>query len=65
MGNKIFDIPQWFQSFNNLEILDLRNNPVPIPPEILGTQDFEDNSEEDIGDLQAILKFYFQIQNTK
>jgi small GTP-binding protein len=58
-SNQIAEIPQWFQSFNNLEKLDLRGNEIPIPIEILGTKDLS----EDPGDLQSILKFYFQTQD--
>jgi GTPase SAR1 family protein len=42
-----------FQSFQNLERLDLRSNPIPIPQEIL-------NNPEN---LSAILSFYFQTQD--
>ncbi len=58
-SNKIKDIPQWFQDFKNLQKLDLRSNPILIPQEILGTKEYQ----EDPGDLQAILSFYFQTQD--
>jgi Leucine-rich repeat (LRR) protein/GTPase SAR1 family protein len=61
-NNQITIIPEWFRSFENLEKLDLRGNPVPIPPEILG---INKGSDEDPGDLQAILSFYFQTQDPK
>jgi internalin A len=47
------------QSFSNLEKLDLRGNPIPIEPAILGPREFY----RDPGDLQAILSFYFQSQD--
>lgn len=39
--------------------LDLRGNPVPIPPEILGPK----QSQQDSGDVKEILDFYFQVQD--
>jgi hypothetical protein len=41
----------------NLEKLDLRGNPVPIPPEILGDSRGVFRGP---GDLRTILDFYFQ-----
>ncbi|MEG3957056.1 COR domain-containing protein, partial [Microcoleus sp. herbarium2] len=43
-------------NMEKLEKLDLRGNPMPIPPEILGPKEFY----EDPGDLRTILDFYFQ-----
>jgi Leucine-rich repeat (LRR) protein/GTPase SAR1 family protein len=57
-NNQIAAIPQWFQSFENLRKLDLCGNPMPIPREILSGEEYWK-----IGDLQAILSFYFQIQD--
>jgi GTPase SAR1 family protein len=42
-----------------LEKLNLRGNPMPIPPEILG----KSRSYGDPGDLRTILDFYFQTRN--
>jgi internalin A len=42
-----------------LKELDLRGNPIPIPKLILGAKQLW----EDPGDLQTILKFYFQTQD--
>ena len=42
-----------------LEKLDLRGNPIPIPPEILGPRDYW----RDPGNLDEILTFYFQVQD--
>lgn len=42
-----------------LQKLDLRGNPIPVPPEILGPKELY----EDPGDTQAILDFYFQVQD--
>ncbi|MCW9683227.1 hypothetical protein FJR41_020935, partial [Dolichospermum planctonicum UHCC 0167] len=39
--------------------LDLRNNPVPIPPEILGPKERYENP----GNIQEILDFYFRVQD--
>ncbi len=57
-NNQIIEIPQWFQSFENLRKLNLCGNPMPIPREILSGEEYWE-----IGDLQAILSFYFQIQD--
>jgi Leucine-rich repeat (LRR) protein/GTPase SAR1 family protein len=59
-GNQITKIPPWMQSFSNLEKLDLRGNPIPIEPAILGPNE----SYKDPGNLQAILSFYFQSQDS-
>ena len=42
-----------------LKKLDLRGNPVPIPPEILGPKERYD----DPGDVNEILDFYFRVQD--
>jgi GTPase SAR1 family protein len=42
-----------------LQSLDLRGNPVPIPPEILGPKQLH----EDPGDVNEILDFYFRVQD--
>jgi Leucine-rich repeat (LRR) protein/GTPase SAR1 family protein len=59
-GNQISKIPRWLQSFQGLGQLDLRCNPVPIPPEILGDEQYY----QEPGDLQTILSFYFQTQDS-
>jgi internalin A len=57
--NQIIEIPSSFHSpfhlFENLAILDLRQNLIPIPREILN----------DPRDIQAILSFYFQTQDPR
>ena len=44
-----------------LQTLDLRGNPIPIPPEILGQKE----QYENIGDIKEILDFYFRVQDPK
>nr|MDZ8020196.1 COR domain-containing protein [Nostoc sp. SerVER01] len=43
----------------NLKKLDLRRNPLPIPPEILGSKNLNENP----GDVNEILDFYFRVQD--
>jgi Leucine-rich repeat (LRR) protein/signal recognition particle receptor subunit beta len=59
--NQIEKIPLWLQYFKNLEQLNLCGNPIFIPREIL----VSNKDEDDPGDLQAILSFYFQTQDSK
>ncbi|MEA5601584.1 COR domain-containing protein, partial [Nostoc sp. UHCC 0252] len=47
------------RKLSNLKKLDLRRNPVPIPPEILGPKAYY----EDPGDVNEILDFYFRVQD--
>jgi internalin A len=58
-GNQVTNIPLWMQSFSNLKELDLRGNPIPIEPAILGPKEPYISP----GNLQTILSFYFQSQD--
>jgi internalin A len=58
-NNKIQGLPAAITTCPSLKRLDLRGNPIPIPKLILGTK----QSWQDPGDLQTILKFYFQTQD--
>jgi internalin A len=51
-GNQLSSLPLEIRQLPNLEKLDLRGNLVPIPPEILVSND-----------VKEILDFYFRIQN--
>jgi hypothetical protein len=42
------------------EKIDLRGNPIPIPPEILASKQLWDNEP---GDIDTILDFYFRTVN--
>ncbi len=57
-NNQLSNLPTDIKKLNKLEKLDLRGNPVPIPPEILGSKDYW----EELGDVQEILDFYFRVQ---
>ncbi|SDL46175.1 internalin A [Maridesulfovibrio ferrireducens] len=46
-NNEIISLPEWLDNLPKLETLELKNNPIPIPPEILETND-----------AQAILNFW-------
>jgi internalin A len=58
-NNKIQLLPDGIKTYRSLKKLDLRGNPIPIPKLILGTKQLW----EEPGDLQTILKFYFQTQD--
>ncbi|VXD22113.1 leucine-rich repeat domain-containing protein [Planktothrix paucivesiculata] len=58
-NNQLSSLPVEITQLTNLKKLDLRGNPVPIPPEILGSKNLWENP----GDVQEILNFYFQVQN--
>ncbi len=57
--NQLSSLPRKIRQLANLKKLDLRRNPVPIPPEILGSK----NLGEDPGDVNEILDFYFLVQD--
>ena len=57
-NNRLSNLPTDIKKLNKLQKLDLRGNPVPIPPEILGAKDYLGQ----LGDVQEILDFYFQVQ---
>lgn len=52
-NNQITDLPLEIVNLKNLRVLDLRGNPLPIPPEIL----------EKINDPQAILNYFSQVSD--
>ncbi|MDZ8083251.1 MAG: COR domain-containing protein, partial [Nostoc sp. DcaGUA01] len=58
-SNQLSSLPGEIRKLRNLNKLDLRRNPVPIPPEILGSK----NLYEDPGDVNEILDFYFRVQD--
>jgi internalin A len=58
-NNELNSLPLTIRQLANLKKLDIRRNPVPIPPEILGTKDLT----EDPGDVKEILDFYFRVQD--
>jgi internalin A len=58
-NNKIQGLPAAIETCPALEELDLRGNPIPIPNLILDSEGFFRKP----GDLQTILKFYFQTQD--
>ena len=57
--NQLSSLPAEIIQLTKLEKLDLRGNPVPIPPEILGAEEWD----EETGDVKEILDFYFRVQN--
>jgi internalin A len=57
-NNRIQGLSATIATCPALKQLDLRGNPIPIPNLILGGK-----SSREIGDLQTILKFYFQTQD--
>ncbi|HIK46723.1 MAG TPA: TIR domain-containing protein, partial [Leptolyngbyaceae cyanobacterium M65_K2018_010] len=54
--NQITALPDGLATMANLERLDLRGNPIPIPPEILGPKE----RWQGPGDIREILAYYFQ-----
>ncbi|PHJ69274.1 GTPase [Nostoc linckia z18] len=58
-NNQLSSLPREIRQLPNLKKLDIRRNPVPIPPEILGSKNFN----EDPGDVNEILDFYFRVQD--
>lgn len=59
--NQLNSIPTEIVQLSKLVKLDLRGNPVPIPPEILGAKLLWSEP----GDVKEILDFYFRVQNPK
>ncbi|MEA5624273.1 COR domain-containing protein, partial [Nostoc sp. UHCC 0251] len=58
-SNQLSSLPPEIRQLSNLKKLDLRQNPVPIPPEILGSK----TKYQDPGDVNEILDFYFRVQD--
>jgi internalin A len=58
-SNQLSALPPQIKQLTQLEKLDLRRNPLPIPPEILGAKSLD----EEPGDVNEILDFYFRVQN--
>ncbi|MEO1388706.1 MAG: COR domain-containing protein [Cyanobacteria bacterium J06634_6] len=56
--NQLSDLDSNIQHIKSLKQIDIRGNPLPIPPEILGKKRF--TSEP--GELSKIFDFYFQLQ---
>jgi internalin A len=59
-NNQLSSLLPEIRQLLKLEKLDLRGNPVPIPPEILGSKDLF----EEPGDVNEILDFYFRVQDS-
>jgi internalin A len=57
-GNYLTHLPIELTQLN-LSKLDLRDNPIPIPPEILGPRELW----KDPGEVEEILDFYFRVQD--
>ena len=55
-NNQISKLPVWTNTLSTLETLDLRANPLPIPPEILG----EKAEGYSPAPVKEILNYYFQ-----
>jgi internalin A len=55
-NNYLTSLPIEIKQLSQLKKLDLRGNPIPIPPEILGS------SWTDLGQPSIILNFYFRVQ---
>ncbi|WP_199858133.1 COR domain-containing protein, partial [Limnothrix sp. PR1529] len=56
-GNQLSQLPDFIRELPKLEKLDLRGNPIAIPPEILTGE-----NQHEPGNLQTILDFYFNSQ---
>jgi internalin A len=58
-SNQLSSLPPEIGKLEQLRTIDLRGNPIPIPPEILGPKQFW----EPPGDIRTILDFYFRTVN--
>ncbi|MEH1930466.1 COR domain-containing protein [Nostoc sp.] len=58
-SNQLSSLPREIRQLSKLKKLDICRNPVPIPPEILGSKKLY----EDPGDVNEILDFYFRVQD--
>ena len=56
-NNQLSSLPPEIGKLERLKTIDLRGNPIPIPPEILGP------NLEQPGDIDTILDFYFRTVN--
>ena len=60
-NNQIAKIPDGIEKLTKLKKLDLRGNPLPIPPEILGTLDFD----QDPAPVAEILNYFRQLRQNQ
>jgi internalin A len=58
-SNQLSSLPREIRQLSKLKKLDICRNPLPIPPEILGSKKLY----EDPGDVNEILDFYFRVQD--
>jgi len=58
ISNQLSSLPKWAEALKKLETLDLRGNPLPIPPEILGAKEFWQGPSP----AAETLGFYFSLQ---
>jgi len=60
-NNSLSVLPAEIRQLSKLKELDLRGNPISIPPEVLGPKE----RYKAPGNVQAILDFYFQVQDPR